>query len=124
LGDRVTAKKIFISFFVVRAHRERHLLQLAICCAVSRPSPHAQTGVITSGTRREKRRVFVLLGRLLEEVKIDYDNLFQKLRTANSGIAIRSHLKETNIRHHEQLFGVARNKPQKIISQWLRSGKH
>jgi hypothetical protein len=74
-------------------------------------------------TPRERRRVFVL-GRLLDEVKIDYDNLLPKLRTVNSGIAIQSHLKESNIRHHEQLFGVARNKPQKTITKWLRSGKH
>jgi hypothetical protein len=70
-------------------------------------------------TLREKRRVFVL-GRLLDEVKIDFDNLFPKLRTVNSGIAIQSYLKESHIRHYEQLFGVARNKPQKIITKWLQ----
>ena len=46
---------------VVRADCERQLpsgclLQLAICCAVSWPSPHEQTGVITSGTRHSNKK--------------------------------------------------------------------
>ncbi|KAN0075671.1 hypothetical protein V8E54_006941 [Elaphomyces granulatus] len=82
-------------------------------------------------TRKERRGRYEL-GRRLDEFETDYDGLFPKLRTTNSGIAIKIHLKMNYIHHHEQLFGVdvdgfqkaGSSNPQTIIRQWLRSGQH